>query len=140
MTEHPSIQEISEALVEDFSLFDNWEEKYEYLIDLGKKLPPMGADLKTEDRKIKGCQSTVWLYSEYRDGIIYFQADSEAMIVKGLVSMLVRVLSGQKPEDIVATPLDFIEKIGLQSHLAQTRANGLNAMIRQMKLDAAVRI
>jgi cysteine desulfuration protein SufE len=140
MTEHPSIQEISEALVEDFSLFDNWEEKYEYLIDLGKKLPPMGADLKTEDRKIKGCQSTVWLYSEYKDGIIYFQADSEAMIVKGLVSMLVRVLSGQKPEDIVATPLDFIEKIGLQSHLAQTRANGLNAMIRQMKLDAAVRI
>jgi cysteine desulfuration protein SufE len=140
MTEHPSIQEISEALVEDFSLFDNWEEKYEYLIDLGKKLPPMAADLKTEDRKIKGCQSTVWLYSEYKDGIIYFQADSEAMIVKGLVSMLVRVLSGQKPEDIVATPLDFIEKIGLQSHLAQTRANGLNAMIRQMKLDAAVRI
>jgi cysteine desulfuration protein SufE len=140
MTEHPSIQEISKALVEDFSLFDNWEDKYEYLIDLGKKLPPMGADLKTEDRKIKGCQSTVWLYSEYKDGIIYFQADSEAMIVKGLVSMLVRVLSGQKPEDIVATPLDFIEKIGLQSHLAQTRANGLNAMIRQMKLDAAVRI
>jgi cysteine desulfuration protein SufE len=140
MTEHPSIQEISESLVEDFSLFDNWEEKYEYLIDLGKKLPPMGTDLKTEDRKIKGCQSTVWLYSEYKDGIIYFQADSEAMIVKGLVSMLVRVLSGQKPEDIVATPLDFIEKIGLQSHLAQTRANGLNAMIRQMKLDAAVRI
>ncbi len=140
MTEHPSIQEISEALVEDFSLFDNWEEKYEYLIDLGKKLPPMAADLKTEDRKIKGCQSTVWLYSEYKDGIIYFQADSEAMIVKGLVSMLVRVLSGQKPEDIVATHLDFIEKIGLQSHLAQTRANGLNAMIRQMKLDAAVRI
>ena len=98
----------------------------------------MAAEFKTEDRKIKGCQSTVWLYSEHKDGRIYYQADSEAIIVKGLVSMLVKVLSGQKPEDIVSTTLDFIEKIGLQSHLAQTRANGLNAMIRQMKLDAAI--
>jgi cysteine desulfuration protein SufE len=138
MNDHPSINTISNQLVEDFSLFDNWEEKYEYLIDLGKKLPPMSVDFKTEDRKIKGCQSTVWLYSEHKDGRIYYQADSEAIIVKGLVSMLVKVLSGQKPEDIVSTTLDFIEKIGLQSHLAQTRANGLNAMIRQMKLDAAI--
>jgi cysteine desulfuration protein SufE len=138
MNNHPNITEISNQLVEDFSLFDNWEDKYEYLIDLGKKLSPMAAEFKTEDRKIKGCQSTVWLYSEHKDGRIYYQADSEAIIVKGLVSMLVKVLSGQKPEDIVSTTLDFIEKIGLQSHLAQTRANGLNAMIRQMKLDAAI--
>ena len=138
MNNHPNIATLSNQLVEDFSLFDNWEDKYEYIIDLGKKLPPMAAELKTEERKIKGCQSTVWLYSENKDGRIYFQADSDAIIVKGLASMLVKVLSGQKPEDIVLTNLDFIEKIGLKSHLAQTRANGLNAMIKQMKLDAAI--
>lgn len=130
------IADIQQEIVEEFSLFDTWEEKYEYLIDLGKKLPPIDPLFKTEENKIKGCQSQVWMHSEYRDGHVFFQADSDAMIVKGLAGMLVRVFSGQKPADIVDAPVTFIDDIGMTSHLAQTRSNGLRAMLKQIKLDA----
>jgi cysteine desulfuration protein SufE len=131
-----SIASIEEEIVEEFSLFDNWEDKYEYIIDMGKKLPPLEDQYKKDENKIRGCQSTVWMVSEYRDGRIYFKAESDAMIVKGLISMLIRVFSGQTPQDIVQADMKFIDEIGMSTHLAQTRSNGLRAMIRQMKLDA----
>jgi cysteine desulfuration protein SufE len=133
-----SIEQIEQEIVEEFSLFDSWEDKYEYIIDMGKKLPPLSDVHKTEENKIKGCQSQVWMHSNQEDGKVYYQADSDAMIVKGLISMLVRVFSGQKPEDIINAPLTFIDEIGMTSHLAQTRSNGLRAMLKQMKLDALV--
>ncbi len=120
-------------IVEDFSLFDTWDEKYEYIIDLGKKLPPLPDIFKIDENKVRGCQSTVWLVAEYRDGKIYYQADSDAIIVKGLISMLIHVLSGHGPEEILSTNMDFINKIGMTNHLAQTRSNGLRAMVKQMK-------
>jgi len=131
-----TIESIEQELIDDFSLFETWEEKYEYLIDLGKKLTPLDATYKTDEYKIKGCQSSVWIHSSYKDGLVYFEGDSDAIIVKGLVSLMIMVLSGQSPKDIVDAPLQFIEKIGLSSHLAQTRSNGLRAMIKQMKMDA----
>jgi cysteine desulfuration protein SufE len=138
MTDAPTIPAIEEEIVEEFSLFDNWEDKYEYLIDMGKKLPKLEDVHKKEENKIRGCQSTVWMVSEYKDGKIFYKADSDAMIVKGLISMLIRVFSGQKPADIVAADMKFIDDIGMSSHLAQTRSNGLRSMIKQMKLDAMV--
>jgi cysteine desulfuration protein SufE len=137
MAETKSITELEQVLIDDFSLFDTWEEKYEYLIDLGKKLAPLDPSYKTEEYKIKGCQSSVWIHSAYKDGHVYFEGDSDAIIVKGLVSLMIMVLSGHTPKEIVDAPLDFINAIGLSSHLAQTRSNGLRAMIKQMKLDAA---
>ena len=137
MSETKSITELEQVLIDDFSLFDTWEEKYEYLIDLGKKLAPLDPSYKTEDYKIKGCQSSVWIHSTYKDGLVYFEGDSDAIIVKGLVSLMIMILSGHAPKEIVDAPLDFINAIGLSSHLAQTRSNGLRAMIKQMKLDAA---
>jgi cysteine desulfuration protein SufE len=131
-----SIADIQQEIVDEFALFDSWEEKYEYLIDLGKKLPAIDPQFKTEEYKIKGCQSQVWMHSEYKDGHVFFQADSDAMIVKGLAAMLVRVFSGQKPTAIVDAPVTFIDDIGMTSHLAQTRSNGLRAMLKQIKLDA----
>jgi cysteine desulfuration protein SufE len=119
-------------------LFESWEEKYEYLIDLGKKLLPLDDNFKTEDYKIKGCQSSVWIHSSFKDGNVFYEGDSDAIIVKGLVSLMIKVLSGQSPKDIVEAPLEFINEIGLSSHLAQTRSNGLRSMIKQMKMDAAV--
>lgn len=133
-----SIQEIEEEIVENFSLFDEWEEKYEYVIDLGKKLLPLDDKYKVEENIIKGCQSTVWLVADYKDGKVFYRADSDAIIVKGLVSMLIQVLSGQSPQDILDARLDFINKIGMMAHLAQTRSNGLVAMIKQMKNYAMV--
>jgi cysteine desulfuration protein SufE len=130
------ITAIEEEIIDEFSLFDNWEDKYEYLIDIGKKLAPLENEYKKEENKIKGCQSTVWLVSEAKDGRIYYKADSDAVIVKGLISMLIRVLSGQKAEDIVKADMQFIDKIGMTTHLAQTRSNGLRSMIKQMKLEA----
>ena len=138
MEQRPPISQIEDEIVEEFELFDNWEDKYEYIIDMGKKLPPLADVHKNDDRRIRGCQSTVWMVSEMRDGKIFYQADSDAMIVKGLIRMLVRVLSGQKVEDIRSAELKFIEKIDMSSHLAQTRSNGLRAMVKQMKLDATV--
>ena len=138
MADTPTIPAIEDEIVEEFSLFDNWEDKYEYLIDMGKKLPILEDAHKKEENKIRGCQSTVWMVSEYRDGRIFYKADSDAMIVKGLISMLIRVFSGQKPADIVAADMKFIDAIGMSTHLAQTRSNGLRSMIKQMKLDAMV--
>jgi cysteine desulfuration protein SufE len=132
------ILEIEQELMDDFSMFETWEEKYEYLIDLGKKLSPLDPSFKTDDYKIKGCQSSVWIHSSYKDGLVYFEGDSDAVIVKGLVSLMIMVLNGQAPKDIVDAPLAFIDSIGLSSHLAQTRSNGLRAMIKQMKLEAGI--
>ncbi|MBC7850724.1 MAG: SufE family protein [Chitinophagaceae bacterium] len=128
-----TINEIEDEIVEEFSLFDSWDDKYEYIIDLGKKLPELDAQHKIDDNKVRGCQSTVWLVADYRDGRIYYNAESDAVIVKGLISMLIRVLSGQRPGDIVAAPLTFIQRIGMTTHLAQTRSNGLVSMVKQMK-------
>ena len=133
MNDHKTIEEIEQEIIEEFSLFDSWDDKYEYIIDLGKKLPVLEDQYKKDENKVRGCQSTVWLVADYKDGRIYFKADSDAMIVKGLISMLIRVLSGQTPDDIVNAKLDFIREIGMMSHLAQTRSNGLLAMVKQMK-------
>jgi len=138
MSSTKSIKEIEKEIIDDFSLFESWEEKYEYLIDLGKKLLPLDDNFKTEDYKIKGCQSSVWIHSSFKDGNVFYEGDSDAIIVKGLVSLMIKVLSGQSPKDIVESPLEFINEIGLSSHLAQTRSNGLRSMIKQMKMDAAV--
>lgn len=132
-----TIAEIENEIIDEFELFgDDWEGKYEHLIELGKSLPKIEESLKTEDRIIKGCQSKVWLHSEKKDGEIVYTADSDAIITKGMVALMVRVLSHQKPQDIVNANLDFINKIGLTEHLSPTRANGLVSMIKQMKLDA----
>lgn len=133
-----TIKSAEQELIEDFSLFETWEEKYEYLIDLGKKLTPLDPVYKTDEYKIKGCQSSVWIHSYTKDGLVYFEGDSDAIIVKGLVGLMIMVLSGQPAKEIVEAPLEFINTIGLSSHLAQTRSNGLRAMIKQMKLDAGV--
>ena len=131
-----TINQTQNDLIETFALFDDWEEKYEYIIDLGKKLPGLDEKYKTEDNIIKGCQSVVWLHADLRDGKVIFEADSQAIIVKGLVSMLLQVLSGHTPDEILEADLYFIEKTGLSSHLAQTRSNGLAAMVKQMKAYA----
>jgi cysteine desulfuration protein SufE len=136
MNNHRTIKNIEQELIDDFSLFETWEEKYEYLIDLGKKLAPLDPAFKKEDYKIKGCQSSVWIHSYTQDGLVYFDGDSDAIIVRGLVGLMITVLNGQPPNEIVEAPLEFINTIGLSSHLAQTRSNGLRAMIKQMKLDA----
>jgi cysteine desulfuration protein SufE len=133
-----NIKEIEQELIDDFAMFETWEEKYEYLIDLGKKLSPLNDVFKKEEYKIKGCQSSVWIHSFEKDGLIFFEGDSDAVIVKGLVSMMIMVFSGQKPGTIVGSDLEFLNTIGLSSHLAQTRSNGLRSMIKQMKLEASV--
>lgn len=120
-------------ITEEFSLFDSWEDKYEYIIDLGKRLPPLEPEYKTDENKVRGCQSSVWLIAEYRDGLIFFKAESDAVIVKGLISLLIRVLSGHTPDEILSAPLTFIQDIGMTTHLAQTRSNGLLSMVKQMK-------
>lgn len=127
------IEQIEAEIIEEFSLFDSWDDKYEYIIDLGKKLPPLPDEFKKEENKVKGCQSTVWLIANYKDGQVFYQAESDAIIVKGLISMLIRVLSGHTPDEILSAKMDFINKIGMTSHLAQTRSNGLLAMLKQMK-------
>jgi cysteine desulfuration protein SufE len=127
------INQTQDELIEEFGLFDDWADKYEYLIDLGKKLLPMSESFKTEDNVIKGCQSKVWLHAEKQGDLVVFQADSEAIIVKGMISMLIRVLSNHTPEEIIKADLYFIEQIGMSQHLAQTRSNGLVAMVKQMK-------
>ncbi len=133
MSDIPTIASKEAEIIDDFSLFDTWDEKYEYIIDLGKKLAPLEQEHKTDANKVKGCQSMVWLTAYTENGRVFYKADSDAVIVKGLISMLIRVLSGQKPEDIIHARLDFINTIGMMSHLAQTRSNGLLAMVNQMK-------
>ena len=132
-----SIKEIEEEIISEFELFgDDWEGKYEHIIDMGKSLPLIDASLKTDDRLIKGCQSKVWLHSELKDGVVIFKADSDAIITKGIVALMSRVLSGHTPKEIMDAESSFIDKIGFKEHLSPTRANGLVSMIKQMKLDA----
>lgn len=131
------IEDIEKEIIEEFDLFgDDWELKYEHLIDLGKSLPLIEFKYKTDERLIKGCQSKVWLHSEFKNGNVIFTADSDAIITKGIVALMVRVLSDHTPDEIVKAPLDFIDRIGLKEHLSPTRANGLVSMVKQMKLDA----
>jgi cysteine desulfuration protein SufE len=133
MSNTKTIQEIENEIAEEFALFDSWDDKYEYIIDLGKKLPVLEDKHKLDENKVRGCQSTVWLVADYIDGKVYFKADSDAIIVKGLISMLIRVLTGHTPDEIIQASLGFIQKIGMTTHLAQTRSNGLLAMVKQMK-------
>ena len=130
------INQIQDEIIEDFSLFDDWMGKYEHLIDFGKSLDGMEERYKVDENLVKGCQSRVWLYAETIEDKLIFFADSEAIITKGIVGLLLAVLSGQKPKDIVATDLYFVEKIGLKEHLSPSRANGLVSMIEKMKISA----
>jgi cysteine desulfuration protein SufE len=131
-----TINEIQDELIEDFEFFTDWMEKYEHIIQLGKELPLIDEEYKKEDYLIKGCQSQVWLHAELVDDKVNFTADSDAIITKGLVSMMVKVLSGHTPEEIANADLYFINRIGLKEHLSPTRANGFLSMVKQMKLYA----
>ena len=133
-----TIQEIENQLVDEFAAFDDWLDKYDIILDMGKSLPPIDPKFKTDQFIISGCQSKVWLHAEYLDGKVFFTADSDAIITKGIVSMLVKVLSGQTPDAIQSADLNFINRIGLKEHLSPTRSNGLASMVKQMKLYAMV--
>ncbi len=128
-----TIQEREEKIIKEFGYFEDWMDKYAYLIELGRSLPLISPALKTDGHLISGCQSQVWLAADYRDGKLYFTADSDATITKGIVSLLIRVLSDATPKEVLEASLDFVEKIGLSQHLSPTRANGLFSMIKQMK-------
>ncbi len=130
------IHRIENELIEEFSHFNDWMDKYNYIIEMGKDIPSIDPNLKTPNNLISGCQSKVWLYAEYRNGKVYFTADSEAVITRGLVSLLIRVMNNQKPEDIISSEFLFVQKLGLQEHLSPNRSNGLLAMMKQMKLYA----
>ena len=131
-----TIAAIQAEIVEEFDMFEDWMEKYEYLIELGKTLPMIDDELKIEENLIKGCQSRVWLHAQHNNGIITYTADSDAIITKGIVAILIRVLSNQQAEEIAKANLVFIDEIGLKEQLSQTRANGLGSMIKEMKLYA----
>lgn len=131
-----SIEEIQNEIVEEFSMFDDWMQRYEYMIELGKSLPLIEDQYKTEDNIIKGCQSKVWVHAELEEDKLVFTADSDAIITKGIIAILIRVFSNQKPIDIIEANTDFIDEIGLKDHLSPTRANGLVSMIKQLKLYA----
>jgi len=133
MEGHNSIKETEREIVDEFSFLESWDDKYQYIIELGKKVQPLEEENKKDENKVRGCQSTVWLVAGYRNERVYFKAESNSTIVQGLISMLIRVLSGQKPDDIVEAKLDFLNEIGMMTHLAQTRSNGLLAMVKQMK-------
>ncbi len=128
-----AIQTIQEEIIDEFSMFDDWMQRYEYMIELGKDLPLIDPEKKTEDRLIKGCQSNVWLDAELSEGKVVYTADSDAIITKGIIAILLRVYSNQRPEDIVNADESFIDDIGLKAHLSPTRANGLVSMIKQLK-------
>ena len=131
-----SIQELEQQIIDEFANFDEWLDKYSYLIELGRDCPVIDESQKTESNLIKGCQSRVWLSCEYRDGRLYFRADSDAVITKGIITLLIRVLDGQTPQDIIDAPLSFIDAIGLKEHLSPTRSNGLTSMVKQMRMYA----
>jgi len=130
------IQEAENKIIEEFALFDDWMDKYNYIIELGKSLPTIDDEYKTDKYLITGCQSQVWLQAEFRDGKIYFKADSDAIITKGIIYLLIRVLSGRTSEEILEAKLDYLDAIGLKQHLSPTRSNGLVSMIKQMKVYA----
>lgn len=136
MQENKSLQEAENEVVDTFSMYDEWLDKYEYLIELGKNLEAYPEECKTEDKLIKGCQSRVWLDYKVQDGKIYFKADSDAIITKGIISLLISVYSGRTPEEIASSDFGFIEKIGLKENLSPTRANGLASMIATIKAVA----
>lgn len=131
-----SIAEIEDELVEEFDLFDDQMDKYEYIIDLGKKLPALDARYMTDDYLVKGCQSKVWLHAYQKDNLVFFEADSNSSITKGIIAILIRVLSGQSAKEIINNPLAFIDRINLRSHLSSQRSNGLTAMIQRIKTYA----
>lgn len=132
----PSIKEIQEDIIDEFSMFEDWEERYQYMIDLGKTLPLIEEQYKTDDHIIKGCQSKVWVHAQMNEDKVAFTADSDAIITKGIIAILIRVFSNQHPKDIIEADTDFIDKIGLKEHLSPTRANGLVSMIKQLKMYA----
>ena len=131
-----TIQAIQEEIIDEFSMFDDWDERFQYVIDLGKSLPLVDDQFKTDDNIIKGCQSKVWLHAEENDGNLVFTADSDAIITKGIIAVLIRTFSNQKPKDILEADTAFIDQIGLKEQLSPTRANGLVSMIKQIKLYA----
>ena len=131
-----TIDELQEEVIEEFSDFDDWMDKYQLLIDLGNEQEPLAPQYKTEQNLIEGCQSRVWLQADMEDGKVIFQAESDALIVKGIVTLLIKVLSGHTPDEILATDLHFIDAIGLREHLSPTRSNGLLAMVKQMRMYA----
>jgi cysteine desulfuration protein SufE len=131
-----SLKEKEELIIDEFSLFEDWVDKYSYIIELGKSMPIISQEFKKDNYLIKGCQSQVWLNAEYKEGKVYYYADSDAVITKGIVNVLIKVLSDSTPDEIINSPLDYINKIGLKEHLSPTRANGLIAMVKQMKLYA----
>jgi cysteine desulfuration protein SufE len=131
-----TIQQAEQQLIEDFSYFSDWMDKYSYIIELGKELPLIAPQYKTEQYLISGCQSQVWLHAEEQEGRIIFTADSDAIITKGIVNLLIKVLSNRTPQEILEARLDFIDVIGLRAHLSPTRSNGLNSMLKQMKMYA----
>lgn len=131
-----TINEIQEDIIEEFSAFDDWMDKYQMIIDLGNELPELDSRYKTDDNLIEGCQSRVWLQAEYTNGMVIFNADSDAIITKGLVSLLIKVMSGHTPQEILDSDLHFINEIGLTEHLSPTRSNGLLAMVKQMRIYA----
>ena len=131
-----TIQEIEQDIINEFAIFDEWLDKYAYIIELGRECPVIDEKDKTEANLIKGCQSRVWLSCEHRDGRLWFRADSDAIITKGIISLLIRVLNGQTPHDILDAELNFIDQIGLKEHLSPTRSNGLTAMVKQIRLYA----
>ena len=131
-----TIKAIQEELIDEFSMFENWEERYQYMIDLGKSLPLIDNQYKTQENIIKGCQSRVWVHAEMDQGKVVFTADSDAIITKGIIAILIRVFSNQRPQDIIEANTNFIDEIGLKEHLSPTRANGLVSMIKQLKMYA----
>jgi cysteine desulfuration protein SufE len=131
-----TISETESQIIEEFSAYDDWLDKYSLIVEMGKSLPLISEDYRTEQYIITGCQSKVWLHAAFTDGIVIFTADSDAIITKGIVNLLIRVLSGRTPDEIISAKLDFIDQIGLREHLSPTRSNGLNSMIKQMRLYA----
>ena len=131
-----TIQEISEQIVEEFSVFDEWLDKYEYLIETGKQMPAIAPEAKTSENLIEGCQSRVWLDCREEDGVLRFTADSDAVITKGIICLLIRVYNGQTAQDILDSNVEFLDQIGLREHLSPTRSNGLTSMVKQMKMYA----
>ena len=131
-----SLAERTQQLVEEFGYYDDLEDKYSYIIELGKELPKIDEQYKTDENIIRGCQSQVWLHADYKDGKLFFTADSDAIITKGIIAMLVRVFSGSTPDEVLDANLDFVDKIGLKNFLSQTRSNGLMSMIKQIKMYA----
>ncbi|MBE6334652.1 MAG: SufE family protein [Bacteroidales bacterium] len=129
-----TIQEIEQEIIDEFSMFDDWMDKYEYIIELGKDMESFPAEMRTEENLIKGCQSQVWFVAEEHDGKLYFKADGDAIITKGLAALMIKVFSGQSAADIVKAELTFIDEIGLSQHLSPTRSNGLLAMVKQIKM------